>query len=216
MRVGIVGSGNMGGAIGRLLAAAGHDVVFSYARSRDKLERLARESGARAGTPAEAVRGADAVLLAVHWSRVDDALRGAGLLDGTVLVDCTLPMTDDDTALAVGHTTSGAEELARRFPAARVVKAFNMVPSELLRAGPALLEELAACCLCGNDAGAKALASTLVRDAGLEPVDAGPLRVARYLEPFALLVAQLAYEQGIGPELGTRFVTLRPGVLEED
>ena len=71
MRIGILGSGLMGAKLGTIFARAGHDVVFSYARSERKLERLAREagSGARAGTPAEAARDADAVLLAVHWSR---------------------------------------------------------------------------------------------------------------------------------------------------
>lgn len=77
-------------------------------------------------------------------------------------------------------------------------------------------QERAACCIYGDDAGAKETASTLARDIGLEPVDAGPLRVARYLEPFALLVARLAYQQGLGPELGVRFVTPPAGVLEED
>jgi hypothetical protein len=68
MRVGILGSGLMGGRIGTLFARAGHDVVFSYSRSERKLNELAREAGenARAGTPAEAARGAEALLLAVH------------------------------------------------------------------------------------------------------------------------------------------------------
>src|SRR6478752_2215438 len=76
MRIGILGSGLMGGKLGTLFAQAGHEVVFSYSHDHKKLERLARKAGpqAQAGTPAEAARGADAVLLAVHWSRVDDVL----------------------------------------------------------------------------------------------------------------------------------------------
>jgi predicted dinucleotide-binding enzyme len=102
MRVGILGSGLMGGKLGTLFARAGHDVVFSYARSRKKLEDLAREAGAsaRAGTPQEAARDADAVLLAVHWSRVDDVLRQAGDMAGKAVVTCSLPMSEDDTRLA--------------------------------------------------------------------------------------------------------------------
>src|SRR5215813_12992409 len=94
MRVGILGSGLMGGKLGTLFSRAGHDVVFSYARSERKLKRLAREAGgnARAGTPREAARGADALLLAVHWSRVDDVLRQAGDLSGKILMSCSLPM----------------------------------------------------------------------------------------------------------------------------
>jgi len=77
MRVGILGSGLMGGKLGTIFARAGHEVVFSYARSNEKLKKLARDAGqnARAGTPAEAAQGADALLLAVHWSRIDDMLK---------------------------------------------------------------------------------------------------------------------------------------------
>ena len=119
MRIGILGSGLMGGKLGTILARAGHEVVFSYARSRTKLERLARDTGgtARAGTPREAAQDADVLLLAVHWSRVDDVLRQAGDLSGKVVVTCSLPMNDDDTALVVAHTSSGAEELAKKAPA---------------------------------------------------------------------------------------------------
>jgi len=86
MRIGILGSGLMGGKLGTLFARAGHEVVFSYARSERKLKRLAREAGkrARAGTPADAAREADALLLAVHWSRVDDVLKQAGDLSGKI------------------------------------------------------------------------------------------------------------------------------------
>lgn len=209
MRVGILGSGLMGGTLGTIFARAGHEVVFSYARDRKKLERLAKDAGgnARAGTPAEAADGADALLLAVHWSRVDDVLTQAGDLSGATVVTCSLPMNGDDTALVVAHTSSGAEELAKRVPGARVVSAFGTVPSEVLfgvfegRGGasrPSLV-------FCGDDADANEAAATLIRDAGFHPVDAGPLRTARYAEPFAMLVAQLAYEGDGGPELAYRF-----------
>jgi predicted dinucleotide-binding enzyme len=114
MRVGILGAGLMGGKLGTLFARAGHEVVFSYARSREKLEGLAREAGrkARAGAPADAAQGADALLLAVHWSRVDDVLKHAGDLSGKVIVTCSLPMNAGDTELVIAHTSSGAETLA--------------------------------------------------------------------------------------------------------
>src|ERR1051326_7638746 len=106
MRVGILGSGLMGGKLGTIFARAGHEVVFSYARSAQKLKRLARQakSNARSGTPREAAKDADAVLLAVHWSRMDDVLDHAGDLIGKVVVSCSLPMNADDTALVVAHT----------------------------------------------------------------------------------------------------------------
>ena len=209
MRVGILGSGLMGGKLGTLFARAGHEVVFSYARSARKLERLARQAPghARAGTPAEAARDADAVLLAVHWSRVDQVLKQAGDLSGKVIVSCSLPMNKSDTTLVIGQRSSGAEELAKRARTARVVAAFGTVPSEVLFSvfearrksrRPSLV-------YCGDDRDAKELAATLIRDVGFDPVDVGPLRIARYTEPFTLLIAQLAYESGAGPELAYRF-----------
>ncbi|HEY6865902.1 MAG TPA: NAD(P)-binding domain-containing protein, partial [Candidatus Eisenbacteria bacterium] len=101
MRIGILGSGLIGGKLGTLFARAGHDVVFSYARSERKLKRLAREAGgkARAGTPAEAARASEVLLLAVHWSRVDEVLKQAGDVAGKVIVTCSLPMNADSTAL---------------------------------------------------------------------------------------------------------------------
>src|SRR5206468_4014396 len=96
MRFGILGSGLMGGKLGTLFARAGHDVVFSYARTKGKLEQLAHDVGehARAGTPAEAARDADALLLAVHWSRFDDVLKQAGDVTGKVIITCSLPMNE--------------------------------------------------------------------------------------------------------------------------
>ncbi len=209
MRIGILGSGLMGGKLGTIFARAGHDVVFSYSHSKEKLEKLARDAGgrARAGTPAEAARDSDALLLAVHWSRVDDVLKKAGDLSGKVVVSCSLPMNAKDTALAIAHTSSGAEELVKKIPKARIVSAFSTLPSEVLfsvfeggrgDARPSLV-------YCGNDARAKKVAAQLISDVGFEPIDAGPLRIARYTEPFALLVAQLAYEGERGPALAYRF-----------
>jgi len=117
MRVGILGSGLMGGKLGTLFARAGHEVVFSYARSKEKLEGFARDAGrnARAGTPGEAAREADALLLAVHWSRIDDVLKQAGDLSGSVLVSCSLPLNADNTELVVARPRRGRRNLQRRF-----------------------------------------------------------------------------------------------------
>jgi len=185
MRIGILGSGLMGGKLGTIFARAGHEVVFSYARSAQKLVRLARaaRAGARAGSPHDAAQKADALLLAVHWSRVDDVLSQAGDLAGKVVVSCSLPMNADDTALAVAHTSSGAEEL---YAAKRKANRPSLV-------------------YCGDDRTAKKVAVRLIRDVGFEPLDAGPLRIARYTEPFALLVPRLAYETKGGPQVAYRF-----------
>lgn len=213
MRIGILGSGLMGGKLGTIWARVGHDVTFSYARSTDKLKALAKEAGnkARAGTPAEAAQNADALLLAVHWLHFDDVLKQAGDLAGKVILTCSLPMDEANTRLVIGTTTSGAEELAKKVPKAKVVGAFNTVPSEVFfgvyearRTGkrPSLV-------YCGDDAKSKEIAAGLIRNVGFEPVDAGPLRIARYTEPFALLMGQLAYEGADGPELAYRFERYR-------
>jgi 8-hydroxy-5-deazaflavin:NADPH oxidoreductase len=209
MRIGILGSGLMGAKLGTIFARAGHEVVFSYARSTDKLRKIARDAGgkAKAGTPREAAEDADAVLLAVHWSRIDDVLQQAGDLSGKVIMTCSLPMDDGNTTLVLGTTTSGAEELAKKLPDSSVVCAFNTVPSEVLfdvfeakrrKTRPSLV-------YCGDDNRAKRLIAELIQDTGFHPVDAGPLRIARYTEPFALLIAQLAYETDASPELAYRF-----------
>ena len=209
MRIGILGSGLMGGKLGTIFARAGHEVIFSYARSEAKLRKLAREAGGNAkhGSPCDAAQGSDAVLLAVHWSRVDDVLKKAGDLSGKVVITCSLPMDDDDTRLVIGHTSSGAEELAKKLPKARIVAAFNTVPSEVLfgvheakrkARRPSLVYY-------GDDPTGKKVVVELMRDAGFDPVDAGPLRIARYAEPFALLVAELAYGGKGGPEIAYLF-----------
>jgi predicted dinucleotide-binding enzyme len=213
MRIGILGSGLMGGKLGTLFARAGHEVVFSYARSEQKLKRLARDAKgkARAGTPAEAAAQSDVLLLAVHWSRVNDVLKRVGKVAGKVILSCSLPMNAADTELVIAHTSSGAEALAKKVPKARVVSAFNTVPSEVLfgvfearrkARRPGLV-------YCGDDSKSKKIAARLISDVGFDPVDAGPLRIARYTEPFALLIAQLAYEEKGGPELAYRFERFR-------
>ncbi|HLW74649.1 MAG TPA: NADPH-dependent F420 reductase [Gammaproteobacteria bacterium] len=209
MRIGIMGSGLMGSKLGTIFARAGHEVVFSYARSEQKLKALAKEAGgkAKSGTPREAAQHADAVLLAVHWSRVSDVLKQAGDLSGKVVVTCSLPMNEENTDLVIAHSSSGAEELAKKLPKAHVVGAFGTVPSEVLfgvyearrkKDRPSLVYY-------GDDRGAKEMAAGLIHDVGFEPVDAGPLKIARYAEPFTLLIAQLAYEGSGGPELAYRF-----------
>jgi len=208
MRIAILGSGNMGGTLGRLFATAGHSVAFSFSRDRAKLERLARQSGprAKAATPREAAASAEVVLLSVLWAQMPAVLKAAGTLRGKTVIDCTNPMTPADDALAVGHRTSGAEIVARRARGAHVVKAFNTVPVELLRAGISVLPSRPSVCFCGDHPPAKRRVARLIRDLGFEPTDCGRLQSARYLEPLALIVGELAYNQRKRPEVGVKFM----------
>jgi len=210
MRVGILGSGLMGGKLGTLFARAGHAVVFSYAHSREKLNRLARDAGgkARAGTPQEAAQGADALLLAVHWSHIDDVLTQAGDLAGQVIVSCSLPLNAANTELVLGHTTSGAEALAKKVPGVDVVSAFNNIPSEVLfdvfeARGQATPPSMV---YCGDTPAGKTIAATLICDVGFDPVDAGPLSQAGLLEAAAWLWITMAVKYGQGREIAFKLL----------
>jgi predicted dinucleotide-binding enzyme len=129
-------------------------------RRNSRNSRGKAKGKARAGTPREAAQDTDAVLLAVHRSRIGDVLKQTGDLAGKVVLTCSLPMNEDNTELVVAHFSSGAEEFAKRIPKARVVAAFQTVPSEVLfgvyevrrkARRPSLL-------YCGDDASGKQVA----------------------------------------------------------
>lgn len=163
--------------------------------------------GARVASVGDAARWADVALVAVNWAQFDDVLAQAGDLAGKIVVTCSLPLNPTNTEFVVANTSSGAEELARRLPKARVASALGTVPYECLfdvfrRRKRVRRPHLV---VCGDDAKAKKAAVRLTRDVGFDPVDAGPLRVARVVEPFSMLIARLAYETGRKPGLTYRF-----------
>ncbi|WBU59283.1 NADPH-dependent F420 reductase [Paracoccus albus] len=211
MKIAILGSGLMGGKLGRLWSECGHEVCFSYARTQAKLDRLAQQAGATSAPVAAAVRDADAILLAVHWSNVAEVLDRAGDLSGKIVLNCCVPLDDSNSDLVVGTTSSGAEELARMRPKARWVSCFNTSPSEsfapvFARKNQTPRPQLL---IYGDDEGAKEVARELIRDIGFDPLEAGGLRSARFVEPFAMVTAELAYGQPGGPALTYRFEKLR-------
>ena len=211
MKIAILGSGLMGATLGRLWATCGHDVTFAYSRDRAKLDGLARETGGSAASVATAVVGADAILLAVHWSRIGDVLDQAGDLARKIVLNCCVPLDNANSDLVLGPDASGAEELAHLRPDARWVSCFNTSPSEAF--GPAFARKDTAprphLMLYGDDDGAKDVARALIADIGFEPLEAGGLRTGRYAEPFAMVTAVLAYGQPGGPTLTYRFDKLR-------
>jgi hypothetical protein len=208
VNIGIIGSGNVGKALGETWLKKGHQILFSYSRDLQKLRAYTAGLGgkASAGTPAEAVKFGEVTLFAPPWPAVDDALRAAGPLQGKILIDCTNPLKPDLSGLAIGQTTSAAEELARRLAGTRVVKAFNTTGAENMK-NPQFGSQRATLFICGDDAGAKSVVSGLARDAGFEVVDAGSLNIARLLEPLAMLWVHLAYGQKMGT--GLAFTLLR-------
>lgn len=189
MKIGIIGSGNMGSSLGKIWAERNHQVMFSYSRNSSKLREVAQAIGPNAGfgTPADAAQFADVMLLAAPWEKVEDALRAAGsdhgAFDGKIVIDCTNPLLPDARGLAVDSLTSGAEEIAKLIPGAYVVKAFNTVIAQVLRAASRSSgSRMVTVFYCGDHEPAKAVVADLIVESGFEAVDAGPLRNARYVE----------------------------------
>jgi predicted dinucleotide-binding enzyme len=181
MKVGIIGAGRIGGGIARQLARAGHDVTVSFSRDGASLERLAAEIGApaRVATPAEAVAATDVVVVSVPWNVVADALEQAGSLEGKVVIDTTnqygTPQPPE------GQTAAQFNSL--RMAGSRYTKSFNTLTAAFqAEAATRKGDDKVVQWICGDDAGAKALVSALVEDAGFVPVDFGPTATCAPME----------------------------------
>jgi hypothetical protein len=208
MKIGIIGSGNVGGALGTRWAQAGHDVTFgSRNPASDDMRQLVAKAGAaaRAASSKEALEVSELLLLATPWPSTKAVLEGLGDLTGKVLIDATNPLLPDLSGLEVGTTTSAAEQVAGWAHGAKVVKAFNTVGFNIM-ANPAFGADRPVMFYCGDDAAAKQTVRPLVEQLGFEAVDAGPLSQARVLEPFALLWISLAYAQGQGRDIAFKLL----------
>ena len=189
-KVGIIGDGNVGSALARGLLKAARPVKTV---GNDK-------AGVR-----ETADWADIVILAVPYPAIGSVIEAAGpALDGKVLVDAT-NVLDADMNLAVGFTTSGAEELQARVRKSHVVKAFNTVFAQHMDSGR-LGDQPLTIFAAGDDLAARSDVLELARAIGFDPVDAGPLRNARLLEPLGYLNIQLGYVQKLGTNMGIRLL----------
>ncbi|MCB9475855.1 MAG: NADPH-dependent F420 reductase [Deltaproteobacteria bacterium] len=209
MDIAIIGAGNVGGTLGRKFAAKGHNVTFAVRLpDSEKTKTLLADfpDKVRALTIPKATTLADVILLATPWDATREALQAAGDLSGKVLIDCTNPLADGMRGLALGHSTSGAEQIAEWASGAKVVKAFNSTGSGNMD-NPVYDGASLTMFYCGDDGEAKETARQLIADTGFEPVDAGVLAAARYLEPLAMLWIHLAYVKGLGPDIAMRLVT---------
>ncbi len=195
MKVGIIGSGNMGSGLARRIAAVGHDVVIA-GRDLAKAEKVAKEIGpkVRVVPLADIGKGVDLIIAATPAGSQVEALRSAGDLEGKIVIDIANPLKPDMSGLSVGWTTSFAEELAKAVPGAKIVKAFNTVFAQVLSEGPDFGGGLrAAAYYCGDDDGAKKTVHRLIESMGFDAIDAGPLPNARYLEPMGFLNIWFGY-----------------------
>jgi 8-hydroxy-5-deazaflavin:NADPH oxidoreductase len=198
MKIGIIGSGNVGGTLGKAWARAGHQVFFGFRNPESaEAQGLVRAAGssAVASTVKEAAQAAEVVVLATPWEAAQQALSAAADVSGKVLIDTTNPLLPGLAGLAVGTNTSAGELVAQWAPGARVVKAFNTVGFNIM-ANSAFPQGKAALFYCGDDREAKATVAQLATQLGFEALDAGPLTQCRVLEPFAMLWISLALKYG--------------------
>jgi predicted dinucleotide-binding enzyme len=189
-KIAVIGNGNVGSALRRGLERAGYEVK-SVAKDPPRV----RETAA----------WGQVIILAVPYSAVDEAIREMGdAVRGKPLIDATNALTPD-YQLALGFTTSGAEELQKKAPSARVVKAFNTVFAEHMATGQVKGTALTLF-VAGDDGSAKEQVLGLGRDIGFDSVDAGPLKNARWLETLGYLNIQLGYTLKMGTQIGFKLL----------
>jgi predicted dinucleotide-binding enzyme len=189
-RIGIIGDGNVGSALARGLKRAGYELKTS---GKDKKAVL------------ETAEWAQTLILAVPYDALEDVVKTSGeALSGKTVVDVT-NVLDSKMNLALGFDKSGAEELQKKLPRSRVVKAFNTLFAQHMDTGRLGGQPLSAF-VAGDDANAKKDVLELARRIGFDAIDAGPLKNARLLEPLGLLNIQLGYVLGMGPGIGLKLL----------
>lgn len=200
MRIAIIGTGNVGGAVARGLKGKGHMVTLG---ARDPagtdVVALAAETGASAALPAEAAAGAEVVILALPWGAAEAAVKALGDLAGKTVIDCMNPlgMVGGALGLTVGHTTSGSEIVQGWLPRAHLVKTLNQVGAEIMARNDHLPHR-PVMFMAGNDDAAKAQAARILSDLGFAPLDAGDIAKARLLEPFGMVWINQSLFRGKG------------------
>ena len=190
MKIGIIGKGNVGSALARGLKRAGHEV---------------RAVGNDGAAIRDTAASAEIVIVAVPFGGLDDLVKAAGdVLAGKTIVDVTNAL-DANMNLAMGFTSSGAEDLQKKLPKSRVVKAFNTVFAHHMESGKLGDQRLTAFVASDDDPARKQVIE-LARSIGFDPVDSGPLKNARLLEPLGFFNIQLGYGLGMGTQVGFKLL----------
>jgi len=207
MNILLLGAGNMGSALAQQFVRAGHDVRIAATTLEKAASVAARIPGATAVDAAGSAAASDVIVVATPFDQAVKALKVAGPVDGKVVIDITNPLTADYMGLTIGHQTSAAEEIAKAVPNADVVKAFNTLFAQVLAAGPSFADSQTAPAFVASDSErAKATATALIESIGFRPVDAGPLKNARYLEPLAGLNIYFGYGAGQGTSIAPTWI----------
>jgi predicted dinucleotide-binding enzyme len=212
MKIAVIGAGKVGSALGSGWAEVGHTIVFGVRDlAKAELKALCERTGSNAALSTDAAREGDVVVLALPWSLAENAVKSLGDLKGKIIIDCMNPLAMKDGVLGLerGYATSGGETVASWLPGAKVVKTFNQVGAEMMTAGHRF-ETQPVMFLAGDDAAAKATVGQLVSDLGFEALDAGGMKQARILEPFAMVWINQALFRGLGRNWA--FGVLRPTI----
>lgn len=196
MRIAIIGADNVGQALAKGWCHAGHTILFGVQapiETARATQLIAIAPGTGVLTVAESVTAADVVVLAVPWDAVPSALGACGNLDGRILVDATNPLqfADGKLALALGFDRSGGEEVQRIAKGAFVYKAMNQIGFNVMADAGGYASHTTMF-VAGDDEEHKPVVLKLVADLGFAALDAGPLSVARLLEPYAMLWIHMA------------------------
>jgi hypothetical protein len=201
MRIAIIGAGNVGSALGRAWLGSGEDVIFGVPNPADPKYRSLPEARLRAAP--EATRGAEVVVLATPWPATETAVKSLDDLSGKIVVDCTNPlgMGPNGLELVLGHSISAGEQVASWAPGAAVFKTLNQIGADNMDKA-ALFPVRPVMFVAGDDPAKKPVVMSLVAKLGFEPIDAGPLRIARLLEPYGMLWIDQALNRGRGQNFG--------------
>jgi len=180
MKIGIIGSGNIGGTTAKLFTKAGHEVAISNSRGPESLKSFVSSVGPNimANTVEDAIKFGEVILLAIPWRRRQDLLSVSKLFDGKIVIDAMNPYSENFEVIDLGNSTS-SEEVLKQIPNSRLVKAFNTIYYEHLRTkgNPnASIEDRFTIFVAGDDLDAKTTISKLIEDIGFAPVDTGSLR----------------------------------------
>jgi len=180
MKIGIIGSGNIGGTAAKLFVKAGHEVAISNSRGPESLKSFVSSVGPNimANTVEDAIKFGEVILLAIPWRRRQDLLSVSKLLDGKIVIDAMNPYSENFEVIDLGNSTS-SEEVLKQIPNSRLIKAFNTIYYEHLRTKgnpDAPIEDRFTIFVAGDDPNAKATISKLIEEIGFAAVDTGSLR----------------------------------------
>ncbi|MHA2298749.1 MAG: NADPH-dependent F420 reductase [Candidatus Hodarchaeales archaeon] len=194
MKIGIIGTGNMGMGLAKQFVKNDHEVLIGSRnpeKAKEKLEIFSEK--VKVGTVQEVVEFGEVIALAVKFPVIIDVLKTIGPLDGKIILDLTNPV-----GIKLDKETSAAEEIAKVIPGAKIVKAFNTIFSSIIHSNPEFGDQKATLFYCGNDEEAKNKVAKLAEEMGYEPLDAGSLEMARFTEAMTLFLIHLSSKMKMG------------------